>query len=94
MGGVGIAGAGKNISGWEAHRACMHGNKEECLNTTFTAELYVGVRVVLVLCCGSAVPCFVSCDVLVHTCTASFISNTCRCESILACVVAPGVGKV
>lgn len=33
--------AGENITGWEAHRACMgKGSRAECVNTTFTPELY------------------------------------------------------
>jgi len=32
---------GSDITGWEAHRACMgKGSAGECINTTFTPELY------------------------------------------------------
>lgn len=32
---------GKEITGWEAHRACMgRGSVDECINSTFTPELY------------------------------------------------------
>ena len=33
--------SGKDITGWEAHRACMHkASAAECINATFTPELY------------------------------------------------------
>ena len=36
-----LVGAGHNITGWEAHRACMgKASRDECVNTTFTSELY------------------------------------------------------
>lgn len=32
---------GENVTGWEAHRACMgKGTKADCVNATFTPELY------------------------------------------------------
>ena len=32
---------GHNVTGWDAHRACMgKGSAAECINATFTAELY------------------------------------------------------